>query len=383
VTIQPTIPPPAAGNRPVRTKRRTAALALIVATASLAISLLLLLLADVAVHLLAAPRSGVNIWGYRGDAVGGKEHGERRIVAIGGSTTFGYGVRSGEAYPALLERSLRRMARPGARATVVNLGMNSQGAYGFRFTLEDYQYLDYDLVVLYEGYNDLGSSNRYVARRESTIFRLVGYFPLLPMVVQERARALRAAGSLDAAYEGRTVFQPGLARRGAAAVLETGVAVSNALNDQLARFASMPQTGAGAGPVAGHPCGPRWAFYCASVHEAVVWALAHGKKVLVATQPYLRDEHRQQQAELRVMLSEFAGNPNVAYADLGTAIDVSNRAIAYDGMHLTGEGNSVIAERMAAHVAALLPDAFAAPESLDPGEGARETVPSPPPSSRP
>ena len=38
----------------------------------------------------------------------------------------------------------------------MNLGFNSQGAYAFRFAEQDYLSLDYDTVILYEGYNDLG-----------------------------------------------------------------------------------------------------------------------------------------------------------------------------------------------------------------------------------
>ena len=43
-------------------------------------------------------------------------------------------------------------------------------AFSFRFTLEDYEYLNPDLVLLYSGYNDL-SRNQVVFRRESAIFR--------------------------------------------------------------------------------------------------------------------------------------------------------------------------------------------------------------------
>ena len=40
--------------------------------------------------------------------------------------------------------------------------------------------------------------------------------------------------------------------------------------------------------------------------------------------------------------------------DLGDAIDLHNRALCYDGMHLTGAGNRRIAERLAAPVSAML-----------------------------
>ena len=44
---------------------------------------------DVYVHRKVQYEAGVNVWGYRGDVVGRKRTGERRIVALGGSTAFG------------------------------------------------------------------------------------------------------------------------------------------------------------------------------------------------------------------------------------------------------------------------------------------------------
>ena len=43
---------------------------------------------------------------------------------------------------------------------VLNLGFNNEGAYSFKYTLKDYDYLDYDEVVLYSGYNDLSGENQ-------------------------------------------------------------------------------------------------------------------------------------------------------------------------------------------------------------------------------
>ena len=86
-----------------------------------------------------------------------------------------------DAFPAQLEADLRPLSNDHAPVTVVNLGMNSQGAYSFRFALEDYVKLDYDTVVLYEGYNDLGREpNLTVGRRESPVFRWTGYVSDFP-----------------------------------------------------------------------------------------------------------------------------------------------------------------------------------------------------------
>ena len=59
---------------------------------------------DVYVHRKVQYEAGVNVWGYRGDVVGRKRDGEQRIVALGGSTVFGYGLRWNESWPYYLEQ---------------------------------------------------------------------------------------------------------------------------------------------------------------------------------------------------------------------------------------------------------------------------------------
>src|SRR6478672_4314211 len=83
-----------------------------------------LLAADVYFHHRIERFAGVNVWGYRGPRVGRKHAGEHRLVVIGGSTAFGYGVNSDQAFPARLEAGLRPLARGGAPVSVVNLGYN-------------------------------------------------------------------------------------------------------------------------------------------------------------------------------------------------------------------------------------------------------------------
>src|SRR5256886_6200759 len=52
-------------------------------------------------------------------------------------------------------------------------------------------------------------------------------------------------------------------------------------------------------------------------------------------------DHVAQQAAIANMLSvRFAGNPNVQYLNLGTAVDLRDTSLCWDGMHLTQEGRS-------------------------------------------
>src|SRR5689334_15479584 len=135
-------------------------------TLSLVMIMGLLLVADLIVHHRAEKSAGLNRYGYRGPVIGRKQPGELRVAMVGGSTTFGYGVAWNESIPAYLESKLKqRLGRP---VSVVNLGFNNEGAYAFLPNLQDFAYLDYDVIILYEGYNDLGGDerpNRSVFRR--------------------------------------------------------------------------------------------------------------------------------------------------------------------------------------------------------------------------
>lgn len=333
----------------------------------------LVLAADLYLHRKAERLAGVNIWGYRGPSVGRKKPGEHRIVAIGGSTVFGYGVRSDEAFPAQLEADLRPLSKHGAPISVVNLGFNAQGAFGFRLTLDDYRWMEPDLAIFYEGYNDITGDNEFVGRRDSPVFRLTGYYPIFQTVFREKAMALRYGGDLDAAYRGQTVFKPGIADRATATALEAAVTIQEGLDRQLGRLKSTASTLAPR-PAGGESlgCAPRWTHYCRVVHDGITTALGRGTRVLVVTQPYIEPHlgepaHREQQASLRAMLKAyFAGNPQVGYADLGDAVDLRHSADALDGMHLGPKGNAIIARRLVAPVAALMPEAFTAPTETQP-----------------
>jgi hypothetical protein len=94
-------------------------------------------------------------------------------------------------------------------------------------------------------------------------------------------------------------------------------------------------------------CIQRWRRYCGSVRDAIEWSLAHGKRVVFVTQPYVSDLHVEQQANVAAMLrARFGQDGRVRYVDLGRAIDLSDRAVAYDGLHLVASGNDTIASQL-------------------------------------
>src|SRR5262249_30650676 len=159
------------------------------------------------------------------------------------------------------------------KATVVNLGFDGENARAFAATLADYASLDYDAVILYEGYNNLARPLPSPLRHQSVVFSLTGYYPILPTAIREKFLLWRYHGDLAAAYRDRPVF------RGA----RPGGADADTVADAVRRQVG-PLTGASSSS-SSH----EWDEYLAGVDEAIRYARAHGKAVLVVTQPYISD----------------------------------------------------------------------------------------------
>jgi lysophospholipase L1-like esterase len=347
------LPATVADTTPARralTRRRRVAFAIAAVLMAAGICATVLVLTDVYLHTRVQDVAGVNAWGYRGRVVGRKRPGEIRIVALGGSTTFGFGLFANESWPFYLGELLNSGSANG-RYRVINLGAPGQGAYGFAFDLADYRYLGYDVAVLYEGYNDLGWPmtfdptpgvvNHYLWRRESPVYLLTGYFPILPLVFREKAMVLRSGGDLGAAYRGEIRFKAGAAARMTASALAGTAAVADALGKRFGRIT-------GVAALSHAPIDSvSWKPYTDSVLTAAASARARGVRVLVVTQPYLSDAHVAQQRALAAALaSRFGGDGGVRYVNLGTAANLQDRAVAYDGMHLVAKANRAIAERL-------------------------------------
>jgi lysophospholipase L1-like esterase len=345
------------------TKAKRVVFALATATMTIVVSGSALLAVDIYLHSKFQTSAALNIWGYRGPVIGGKAQGEYRIVVLGGSSAFGYGVTWDQAMPAQLERRLAATAAPGSSYRVVNLGYNNEGAYSFSFTLRDYDRLNYDLACLYEGYNDLSGDaerpNLSVFRHDSPVFRLTGYMPIFPIVFKEKAAAMLAGGDPGALYRSgdspKTVFRPPLPTQAAAAVLRTTGEIGQSLEQQLGRVvAEAPRQ---IGPADATGCKYPWTQYCRSIAAAVTLALSRNRQVLFVTQPYesvsafVRARHIEQQREAAAMLTRrFGGDRRVNYVNLGEAADLNDPSISFDHMHLMAAGNEVIADRLVAPV---------------------------------
>jgi hypothetical protein len=319
---------------------KRAVFALVAMTGSFVLILATLLAADLYGHSRVERSAGLNRQGYRGPVVGRKQPGETRIVMLGGSTVFGFDMEVDDTLPAQLDRELRKV-EPNAR--VINLGYHQEGAVSFVPTLHSYEFLDYDLVVLYEGYNDIfgdAQPNNSQKRHASPVFRAIGYYPILPQVLREKAGFLRTGGG--------PTFKPGLANRTSASAMEATSAISEAFSRTLDRLIDPVD----AAPHSGPGCGAPWSHYCNSVAAAVRLVRGWNKVVLVVGQPRLDyggvERHESQQRALGEMMArDFGKDAGVRYVDFFDAVDLRLGAVTFDGMHLTREANGTVAVKLA------------------------------------
>lgn len=215
------------------------------------------------------------------------------------------------------------------------MGFNNEGAYSFKYTLKDYEYLDYDEVVLYSGYNDLNGDNQIVVRHGSPIFIWTGYFPLLPALTADKISVWkRRLTSGDAPV----VFTPPRKEAGA------GEQTPASLQKHLGSLTDSSRSGAGSSQAT---CPPEWQVYCQEIYDVTDLEIKRGKRVLVVTEPYISDQHVDQQRALEGMLSQrFEGQVNFRYLNLGRTVDLRDHSLCWDGMHLTEAGNRRIADAL-------------------------------------
>lgn len=303
----------------------------------------------------------LNIWGYRGDVAPSPSEGQLRIAVVGGSTAWGYGVPVDESMPFLLEEALEQ-GGVSEDLVVMNLAYNNEGAYAFAANLEDYLNLDYDLVVMYTGVNDSGGENRLAWRRQSPIFRATGYLPILPDLANQLLNNWRSGRGLANPEDPKIVFGEQFQDELRDLVvggdieqyLESQREQESTLGDQVSNPASKDD-GALDAAASNEGCAETWTFYCNQIARAVDFALSHDKLVLVVGEPFVSKAQADQQRQLRQFLeARYPANSNIAYADFGLAIDVTDPSVAFDGMHLTEKGNRSVAEQLVDPVRQLL-----------------------------
>jgi lysophospholipase L1-like esterase len=105
----------------------------------------------------------INRLGLRGPSASSrKAAGTRRVICLGGSTTFGYAVGDGEDWPAQLQKEL------GSGVEVLNAGRPGSTTFrDFGYLRDRLLRLEPDVVVLYEGFNDMWRGVRSHAGEQS------------------------------------------------------------------------------------------------------------------------------------------------------------------------------------------------------------------------
>ena len=141
-----------------------------------------------------------NSQGYRGKSVEfHKPPGVARVLTLGGSTTYSWGVPEGSTYPELLEQRLMETGVPGfEKVEVINGGTPSATTaemlnyYHFKF-----HYYSPDLVILNPGGNDARALNGPYyhpdysdSRMQIEVFRPLPYYGRLAMRIRTLALLL-------------------------------------------------------------------------------------------------------------------------------------------------------------------------------------------------
>jgi lysophospholipase L1-like esterase len=105
-------------------------------------------------YTLNPAQDDVNERGYRGPLHAiPKPEGVYRIIALGGSTTYGHALSAVDAWPAQLERILHERGQP--QVEVVNLGVPGYFSLDSLVNLATRGLaLEPDLIILYDGVND-------------------------------------------------------------------------------------------------------------------------------------------------------------------------------------------------------------------------------------
>jgi len=296
---------------------------------------------------------GYNIRGYRGPLLGPKPKGGHRVVVLGGSTAAGYGVGVDQTMPAFLGRALKTNFTNSA-VDVANLGWNVQGVYSFPFTIESYADLKPDLWVFYIGYTDAGI-NTFDWRKDSLCFRLTGYMPIWPLIFREKAMALLSGGNLDQMYrDPKIVFTPALSSKIVGTALHGTVNAVEGMEKILERWAQQkPSPNKGGRTVEPQDA---FSFYLHWVDQSIQRALSISDgSVLLLGQPRIGDWHASQQKALHeFFLRHYADHSRVFYLDMALAIDLKDRNLAPDGMHLSSQGNEILAKKVSPVVGQIL-----------------------------
>lgn len=117
----------------------------------------------------------INSQGFRGQDFSIIKGDRRRVVTMGGSSTFGYYSRDLFTYPAILQSILNQSAKTAERYEVINVGIPHMQSLNIVKMLEaEVLSFDPDLITLYTGCNDTWTLYRlYEAQNAQEAGRII------------------------------------------------------------------------------------------------------------------------------------------------------------------------------------------------------------------
>lgn len=286
------------------------------------IAVVILFAIDLALHFHLSDQSGYNVQGFRGNA--GPKNADHVIACFGGSTTYGFGVRKNETWPFLLEEQLSNSEQ---NVSVLNLGANAQGIYGINYDVDGYDYLNYDIALIYTGYNDLNPHefNDYRFRGSDIFFRLFHYKPIIVVYLRER---LNLAGKKFKDNGSKIIFE-----------LDDDTLQHERTRNQFSRELIRADS------IARLPNATTIQPYQEYLHYLLLTfnkLLEVDKKIYFILPPKLENSF------LRLKSEEVILNyDNINFIMMDEFIDMDDKTLCFDGIHLTPKGNNIIAAQLA------------------------------------
>jgi lysophospholipase L1-like esterase len=262
-----------------------------------------------------------NTHGYRGKIAEDKQDNEYRIACFGGSITFGFWVEENESWPAQLQQILPQ------NYSVVNLGANSQGIYGISNDIDSYEYLNYDMAILYQGETDKNpiALNDYDFRGSDPLFYAFGYKTILGFYTQEFFRkAISKVVDSD---------KPEFKKESNTDSLKKELLTYTDQNNETAKALLLQ----GKKP---------FKNYIEKLDEVLTKLTERKVHVALVCQPNSYD--LVQQILVRELIEKKFKN-KVEYINLSDLFEDIN-TVSFDGMHLKKEGYKIVAEKLKAEL---------------------------------
>ncbi len=324
----------------------------LLAVEALAIACALTVALDLREHGRVAALGGVNEWGYRGPVARQRGHNEIRVVVVGGTRAFGWGLTASALAGEIRRVVMLTTDRPGAElrpVVVINLGRLGALPESYPATITHYSYLRPDYVCLYDDLGVPGGVPTSGTDGTSAVFQLTGYAPALPLVMREKGMVWRF-GDVQSGYvpdaQRREPHTP-IVRRAAGAALEAIGGTLEAADRRIARMIERRRDSATAPSES--------TDYADTMMTAIDAAHRAALGVVVVTSPTETAPQAANRRALDTRLASLGGAPWLRVVDLGSDPRLAaDRALRIDDWNYSSSGITVIASEIASALLSLI-----------------------------